>query len=204
MKKFLFMLLVLLALVGQALGQSSPVRVRMPDSTYSAILVGVAGTRTAGDTISGVWSTYYRMHEFSGVAATGRYKLYVDAAGGTSYTLVSTWGGTYGKVIAGYDLYQWMERLNANEEVLSIGLGDSSVSLSKTKYTQIDTSGVVFSSTDSCIHRFTAFTDPVAEIEPKSDHAVYIIRIAVDSVVVGIPVAGYGTNVSYSLRIKEK
>lgn len=253
MKKLIFILFILLCVYEFLEAQTTPYRIRMPNPTYAAQLRGVAGTRTDGLTVTGSYSSYYRMHVFS-VAVSGRYQLYADPAGGTAWALVSTWGGTYGKTIPGDDIADFYEFLNASSQVLSTGLGDTCVAtakikndaidstklasltvftqhlindavdstklasssvftqhiidaaipLSKTQYTQIDTSGVPFATTDSCIHRFTAYTDPVAEIVPKSDHGVYLIRVATDSVVVGMPYYGNSGNVSYTVFIKEK
>ena len=68
----------------------------------------------------------------------------------------------------------------------------------------IDTSGIDFTTTDSTIHYFATFDNPTAEIFPKSEHSVFIKRLAVNSIVVGIPHFGWGDSVAYSIKIKEK
>ena len=89
-RKIIFILALLIVFVSaySCLAQTTPYRIRMPDSTYTAKLIGKTGTRVAGDTISGTWSTYYRSHIFS-VENTGLYDLWVDPAGGSTYSLVS-------------------------------------------------------------------------------------------------------------------
>ena len=196
----LFLLLLTTPLWSQT--ETTPYRLRMPDSTYSAQLRGVAGTRTEGKTVQGTWSTYFKMHSFP-VVLTGKYKLYVDPTGGSSYTIVSSWGGTYGKAVPGQDMSAFWEYLNATNQLLSIGVGDTSISYSKIKCTEIDTT-VLFTAVDSCIHRYDTFVDPIAEIYPYSDHAVWVIRVTADSVVVGIPTIGMGDSVKYKIMIKER
>jgi len=77
-------------------------RIRLPQSTYSAQLRGVAGTRTEGQTIQGVYNATYDMHEFA-VTVTGRYELWVDVNGGSNYSKDSGWGGLDGKILPGDD-----------------------------------------------------------------------------------------------------
>jgi hypothetical protein len=105
-------------------------RVRMPASSYSAMLVGVAATYTAGDSIVGVYNATVDAHEFD-VTKTGRYKLYYDAAGGTAWVLWTSWGGTNGKRLEGSEDLAW--RSQTNFKWFSIALNDTSVGETQVK-----------------------------------------------------------------------
>ena len=79
-------------------------RIRLSSSSYSAQLRGVTGTVTAGISLTGVYSSTYRAHEFQ-VSVTGAYELYIDELGGSSYSEDTNWDdGLTGKVIYGSDL----------------------------------------------------------------------------------------------------
>lgn len=122
MKRIIFFFLLLFS--AEAMGQtdSTVYRIKMPDSTYSAKLVGVAGTRTEGEEIVGTYSSTYRMHEFY-VKKTGPYQLYGDPAGGTNYVLISSWGKASGKVVPGRDLGDFFEYFDfRNQKIIMNGL----------------------------------------------------------------------------------
>ncbi len=127
------LLLLTLAFV-PVFSQIGPVRINLPDSTYTAQLRGKTGTRTAGLIVQGTWngSSSIRSFEFS-VTVSGRYDLYVDPAGGTSYAKQSTWGKTLGKIVTGTDFGTLLEKANGNLQWLSIALGDTSISSTKYK-----------------------------------------------------------------------
>ena len=74
-------------------------RIRMPNSGYSAQLRGIASTRTAGITINGTYDANFSAHTFT-VTVSGRYDLYYDASGGSTYTKDTGWSGNFGKYIA--------------------------------------------------------------------------------------------------------
>ena len=94
MKRILFVLLVLVSIVCSQV--AVPIRIVMPNSSYSAQLRGVSGTRTAGITIQGTYSAQMLAHVFY-VTTGGRYDLYLDATGGTNYSKDSNYSGTNGK-----------------------------------------------------------------------------------------------------------
>ena len=146
MRRFIFVLLIVLftsplypPLEGGKAAAQVPYRIRLSDSTYTAQLRGVVGTRTASEAVNGAWSTTYKLHEFD-VTVTGRYQLYVDPAGGTSYVLVSSWGKTNGKHIPGYDQATFWENISdSTNQLLSTGIGDTSVATAKLKADAVTT-----------------------------------------------------------------
>ncbi len=81
---------------------STPVKVRLPLSTYSAQLIGITGTSTAGITLSATYKASWDAHFFD-VLISGPYDLWVDPAGGSNYSKDSNWSGSTGKVILGGD-----------------------------------------------------------------------------------------------------
>jgi len=115
--------------VGSVFAQTiGPVRINMPDSTYHAQLRGKSGTRTAAQIYQGTWngSSSIRSFEFY-VTVTGRYDLYIDPAGGSSYSLQSTWGKTPGKMVIGTDLGTILEKANGSLQWLNTALATGSV-----------------------------------------------------------------------------
>lgn len=98
MIKRLFLCLLLLATFAAA--QSNVYRIRMSGSGYSAQLRGIADTRTEGITINGSYVAGFGAHEFD-VETSGRYELYYDSNGGTTYVKDESWGGPHGKFITG-------------------------------------------------------------------------------------------------------
>lgn len=81
---------------------TTPYRVRLAGSGYSAQLRGVTGTRTAGVTVQGAYTDQLNMHSFS-VATEGYYTLWYDVNGGSTYTMDSRWAPVAGKYIPGPD-----------------------------------------------------------------------------------------------------
>lgn len=81
---------------------ANPVKVRFPASAYSSQLRGVAGSRTAGITLTGSYNAGWDMYIFS-VLITGLYELWFDPAGGSTYSKDSVWSGTGGKIVFGED-----------------------------------------------------------------------------------------------------
>jgi len=79
------------------------IRIALPGSGYSAQLVGIAGTRTSGETNSGTYDAHYKQHEFE-VAVSGNYILQVDAAGGSSWSTDTDWSDANGNFCSGDDL----------------------------------------------------------------------------------------------------
>jgi hypothetical protein len=96
---------ILIALIAGRLFavDSTSVRIRLPGSGYSAIIVGQAGYQCAGDTAAGAYNSTFQAHEFY-VKNYGSYKLWWDPAGGTSYVEVTDWSGTLGKIIPAPDI----------------------------------------------------------------------------------------------------
>lgn len=86
---------------------NTPYRERMKSNVSSAILVGVVGTVTGGDTCVGTYVYTFQMHQFP-VEKTGMYLLYEDILGGTNYALRSDWSGPSGKLVIGKSSY-WPE-----------------------------------------------------------------------------------------------
>lgn len=82
--------------------------IRLPDSGYTAQLRGVTGTITAGITINGSYNADWDAHVFQ-VETSGLYELWVDPAGGSTYSKDSIWSGSYGKVKLGYDFAESLE-----------------------------------------------------------------------------------------------
>ena len=124
-----------------------PYRIRMVDSTYTAQLRGVAGTRTAGLTITGTWDgTNFHSHEFD-VTVDGRYNLYYDPAGGSNYIKDSQWSGDYGKFIATGSFIEAVDSDGddkietqgiENQAVTTAIIADSNVTMPKLSQTVID------------------------------------------------------------------
>jgi len=79
------------------------IRIPLPTSGYSAQLVGIAGTRTSGETVAGAYDAAYSQHEFE-VSVAGNYILQVDAAGGSSWSTDTDWSDANGNFISGDDL----------------------------------------------------------------------------------------------------
>ena len=79
-----------------------PVKLRLPASGYTAQLRGVAGTVTAGITLTGSYQSGWDMFVFD-VDTSGLYELWVDPNGGSTYSKDSIWSGASGKLILGYD-----------------------------------------------------------------------------------------------------
>ncbi len=129
MKKSFFTILLACWSIMATAQTIGPVRINLSDSTYHAQLRGKSGTRTSAQIVQGTWNgaSSIRSFEFS-VTTTGRYDLYIDPAGGSSYVKQSTWGKTNGKMVMGTDLGTILEKANGNLEWLSIALGDTSVS----------------------------------------------------------------------------
>lgn len=81
----------------------NPVKIRLAGSGYSAQLRGKAGTATAGEVIQGSYDSGWQQHVFL-LLKSGFYDLYVDPAGGSTYSKDSVWSGDEGKVVTGRDL----------------------------------------------------------------------------------------------------
>ena len=85
-----------------------PVKLRLPDSGYTAQLRGKAGKVTAGITLTGVYQSSWDMYFFD-VLISGPYDLWVDPNGGTTYSKDSIWSGATGKGIFGQDIFDSLE-----------------------------------------------------------------------------------------------
>lgn len=136
-KEFLSIFFILLLIFMQdAYAQYNVVRIRFPASTYSAQLRGVTGTTTAGLTIQGTYSSNLGAHVFK-ITITGPYKLYFDAAGGSSYSLDSQWSDTYGTTLTGYpDLMNATDFVSkvdpdGNDSLSAVFIEDSTFALRK-------------------------------------------------------------------------
>lgn len=90
MKKVLFWVLMLLPFMGFS-QVTNLYKIPLP-SGYSSRIVGVAGSAADGETINGVVGAD-GLHWFS-VDVGGQYLLYVDAAGGTNWTLAANWSNS--------------------------------------------------------------------------------------------------------------
>lgn len=92
---------------------SSPYHIRMRSSVSSTILIGVAGTTTEGDTITGSYTSGLQMHKFSGTKS-GFYTLWEDPLGGTSYARRTDWSDATGKYLSFeddfYEMTNWKSR----------------------------------------------------------------------------------------------
>jgi len=82
---------------------ANPVKIPLPNSSYSAQLRGVTGKNTEGIIIQGSYDANWDMYVFN-VDISGPYELYVDPAGGTNYTKDSVWSGPTGKWVPGQDM----------------------------------------------------------------------------------------------------
>jgi len=131
MSKRLFFLVIFLLFASSIFAQT-PYRIKMPRFNYSTQLRGVVATRTHGISVNGTYSETFKMHEFD-VSVTGLYQLYADPAGGSSYVLVTDWGGAVGKVVPGNDFANFYENITAGNQVLSTGIGDTAIAAAKLK-----------------------------------------------------------------------
>ena len=104
-----------------------PYRIRMADSTYSAKLVGRTASRTAGLTINGIYKSTFLAHQFD-VTIPGRYFLYYDPLGDSSWVLDASWSGPVGKAI--YTDY-FMESIDPDYDNAVSSIDDSVISLQK-------------------------------------------------------------------------
>ena len=68
------------------------VKIRLPGSGYSTQLRGVAGTRTAGITLTGTYNAGWDMYLFN-LLITGVYELWYDTTGGSTYSKDAVWSG---------------------------------------------------------------------------------------------------------------
>jgi len=100
----------------------------MPSSSYSVKLEGKTGTRAAGVTVVGAYGATKNAHKFE-LTTSGNYELYYDAAGGSSWTKDSDWGGTNGKLLVGSDwiTYMWDRMNSTGWTFLSTSVGDTSI-----------------------------------------------------------------------------
>ena len=80
---------------------ANPVYIAVAEGS-SCQLRGVSGSMTDGEIISGVWNSGFSAFFFN-VDISGAYELWVDPAGGTSYSKDSTWSGSTGKWVPGQD-----------------------------------------------------------------------------------------------------
>jgi len=117
----------------------------MPDSSYTAQLRGVSGTRTSAEIIQGAYNVSRSdtansvfVFEFE-VEKTGKYKLYTDPAGGSNYGEDAGWrkAGLTDKTIPGSDTSEYFEKLNAALQALSIAIGDTAISTQKLKNSSV-------------------------------------------------------------------
>ena len=86
---------------------ANKVRIKMTSSASTAQLRGQVNTATDGITLTGSYQADAEMHEFD-VTIGGRYTLWEDPTGGTSYTEKTWWGGSSGvgkKVPGEYDQF---------------------------------------------------------------------------------------------------
>lgn len=84
-------------------GTTTIYRERMKSSVSTAMLIGVAGTYTAGDTCVGTYKYSFQMHSFP-VQKSGYYTLWEDVLGGTAYVRRTDWSSTIGKYVPGGDM----------------------------------------------------------------------------------------------------
>ena len=107
--KRIFVVILLLATMALATthtdstNTTTTYRERMKSSVSTAMLIGVAGTYTAGDTCVGTYKYSFQMHAFP-VQKSGYYTLWEDVLGGTSYTRRTDWSSTIGKYVPGGDM----------------------------------------------------------------------------------------------------
>lgn len=80
---------------------ANPVYIAIAEGS-SCQLRGVSGTLTHGEVIQGVWNANWKSYFFD-VQISGAYELWVDPAGGTSYSKDATWSGATGKWVPGQD-----------------------------------------------------------------------------------------------------
>jgi len=86
---------------------ANPVKIPISEDA-TAQLRGVSGTVTDGITLNGVYSSGWLCHVFQ-VLISGAYELWVDPAGGSSYSKDSTWSGASGKWVPGEDFKESVE-----------------------------------------------------------------------------------------------
>ena len=79
--------------------------IRLPGSGYTAQLRGVAGTNTSAITLQGNYSSSWDAHVFQ-MQISGLYELWVDPAGGSTYSKDARWSGGFGKLKLGWDFAQ--------------------------------------------------------------------------------------------------
>lgn len=98
----------LLILFGASFAQTvkTPIRIKMAASTYTAQLRGQSGgnSQSSGQTVQGVYNSTINRHVFD-IEKSGFYKLYVDPAGGSNYSLDATYSGISGKWFVGTDQF---------------------------------------------------------------------------------------------------
>ena len=130
-KRFELAMLALLLLFtcGASLAQDSTVYRAVFDSTWSVKLVGKANSKTEGETCRGYWKTTLQLFEF-GVKKTGRYDLYVDLTGGTTYIKWSAWGKADGKMILG-PIPKLLEYTNDDDQLMAAGIAPGSIDSTK-------------------------------------------------------------------------
>jgi hypothetical protein len=114
---FLFIIFI----TNMVLAQANLVRIPLASSDYSAQLRGITATRTAGLTIQGSYNGTSEMFEFS-ITVSGRYDLYYDPAGGSSYVKDTNWSGANGR---------WVPASVDIEEALTFAETDSNIVPSK-------------------------------------------------------------------------
>ena len=99
-------LIILSLLLGSVPVKAQTVyRLWLGNRNWSARLVGVAGTGTAGETITGTYDSKWGAFEFL-IIKTGGYQLELDKAGGSTFVEDTDWdaGQTAGKFITGSDI----------------------------------------------------------------------------------------------------
>lgn len=114
---------------------SNPIRIRLVNSSYSGKLIGVTGTSTDGEEITGTYKSWCRAHEFD-IDITGLYKLWVDPLGGTDWEEYSNWGGTNGKQLLGDEVDDHIEGhgSGANNKIATADIEDGAVTPAKTSF----------------------------------------------------------------------
>jgi len=98
-------LIILLSLIAVTLSAQTVYRIRMPNRTWQARLIGVTGTGAEGDTLVGTYDLKYNAHEFL-LIHTGGYDLEYIPTDGTEWLVDEDWdaGQTDGKFLVGSDL----------------------------------------------------------------------------------------------------
>jgi len=82
---------------------STPYRIRMTDSGSTAVLKGIDGTVTEGDSLVGSYNSTLTMHEFD-VTNSGFYTLWEDPLGGSSIARRTDWSAATGKYVEGSEI----------------------------------------------------------------------------------------------------